>query len=251
MFFLLSKILYFIITPVFWIVLLLVLALLLKKPNLRKRLLIACLAVSILFTNTYIFNIIVNAWEYPLISLKDSGQIYEYGIVLGGMASENIKTGKIKFSSSIDRLMQAIILYKQGNLKKIIFTGGSGLVFNQESKEAYTLQNICYKLGIPKQDIIIEPYSKNTHENAVNTKKIITEKNVKVLLITSAFHMRRSAACFKHEGYNFDAYPTDSLEEQNLGLDDYFLPKATPLLDWAYIIKELVGFMAYKFAGYI
>lgn len=251
MFFFLSKILYFIITPIFWIVILLILALLLKKPSLKKRLMVACLAVSVFFTNTYIFNVAVSAWEYPSVILTDTVPKYDYGVVLGGMADENIKTGKIKFSSTVDRLMQAIILYKQGNLKKIIFTGGSGFVFNQEFKEAYTLQNICYKLGIPKQDIIIEPDSKNTHENAVFTKKLIKNKNAKVLLITSAFHMRRSAACFKHEGYNFDVYPTDSLEEQNLGPDDYFLPKATPLMDWAYIIKEWFGLIAYKVTGYI
>ena len=47
--------------------------------------------------------------------------------------------------------------------------------------------------GVRKKDILLENQSRNTHENAIYSLKIIEEENIegKVLLITSAFHMRR------------------------------------------------------------
>ncbi len=92
------------------------------------------------------------------------------------MVSENIFTGKVQFSESIDRLMQAIILYKHDKIKKIVITSGSSILLNQRVKEADILLPFCISLGIPKNDIIIEPNSRNTHENALFTKELISTR---------------------------------------------------------------------------
>jgi uncharacterized SAM-binding protein YcdF (DUF218 family) len=250
MFFFFSKILYFLITPVFWILMLLIFSFILKKAQLKKKLLLAGIILYIIFTNNFIFNIVAVPWEVNSKNAAEINRKYEFGIVLGGMVSQNLKTKKIQFSPSIDRLMQAIVLYKQGKIKKILISGGSGLLLNQDVKEAFLLKDICIKLGIYETDIITEPNSKNTHENALFTKNI-TGIDTVMLLITSAYHMRRAAACFKHEGFKFDILTTDPLDQAIMGPDDYFMPKAEPLVKWSFIIKEWIGFVAYKVAGYI
>jgi uncharacterized SAM-binding protein YcdF (DUF218 family) len=250
MFFILSKVLYFLLTPVCWILALIITSFVLKNSRLKKRFLVVAIISFIFFTNNFIFNLFTDKWEVESKSVSAISNKYEYGIVLGGMVSENILTGKVQFSESIDRLMQAMILYKQGKIKKILITGGSGALLNQGSKEAKVLQTFCISLGIPKDCIVIEFDSRNTHENATFTKNITGIDSVE-LLITSAFHMRRAAACFKHEGFKFDILSTNTLAELNMAPDDYFIPKAEPLLKWSYIIKEWVGYAAYKIAGYI
>lgn len=250
MFFIFSKALFFLITPICWILACFILASFLKKTRIKKIFLIAGIALLLFFTNTAIINSILHAWEVQTKSAKSVTEKYDYAVVLGGMASQNPKTGALHVGPSIDRLLEAIVLYKQGNVRKILITGGSGAIFSQQQKEALIVNELCYSLGVPKEDVILESDSKNTHENAVFTKNIIgTDK--KILLLTSAFHMRRSMGCFAKEGFTFDVFSTDPLEVVFLGPDDYFIPKAEPLYKWTILIKEWIGYVTYKIADYI
>ena len=73
-------------------------------------------------------------------------------------------------------------------------------------KEGKYAEQFLLNLGIPAADILIESESNNTRENAVFTQKLLTQKMpaAKCLLITSAFHMRRSIGCFNKVGMQFD-----------------------------------------------
>ena len=251
MFFIISKILFFLITPIIWVIVLFAIALFVKKPNVRKRFLIIGLFVFLLFTNNYIFTIIAQNWEIEPIKPSKIIEKYEYGIVLGGMSSVNPKSGVIQYASSIDRLLKAIELYKRGTIKKIVITGGSGLLLNPKQKEATDLKETCIMLGIMDTDLILEPNSKNTRETALFTKKLIGIPNSKILLITSGFHMRRSEGCFKKVGFKLDVFATDPIVPSRIDPDDYFLPKTDPLGKWTMLFKEWIGYVSYKLAGYI
>lgn len=203
------------------------------------------------FSNNYLFTKIGSKWE---IAAKPASSItghYKYAVVLGGMGSTNKETGKLYVGQSIDRILQAIIVYKQGKTDKILITGGSGSVFGQNRREAPVIKNFCIQMGVPPEDIIVEADSKNTRENATFSKKYIDIENDKILLITSAIHMRRSIACFKKVGYTFDYLATDPLTKAVLYPDDYFLPKTEAMDAWTSLIKEVVGFVTYKVVGYI
>jgi uncharacterized SAM-binding protein YcdF (DUF218 family) len=250
MFFVISKVLYFAITPLFWIVVMLFLAIIFKKSSLKKKFGIICLLLLVFFSNNFIFTTVSRLWEVEPIKASTIQGKYEYGVVLGGMASANPKTGIIKYSASIDRLLKGIELYKNGTIKKIVITGGSGLIIHKGQKEALQLKATCLMLGVNEQDLILESESKNTHENALFTKHVIGVQS-KIILITSGFHMRRSVGCFENEGFSVVAYATDPLASSILGPDDYFMPKAEPLDKWNYLIKEWIGYISYKIAGYI
>lgn len=251
MFFILSKLLYFFITPVAWFLtglLWTLLAIYRRKP--AKVAIMFSLFVFLFFTNQALVSFVASKWEVPSLPPDSVAGSYKYGIVLGGMASLNPDNGKLHVSGSIDRLLTAIILYKQQKIEKIVITSGSGSLLMNEKKEAPELLHFCLQMGVSGNDIILEDQSRNTHENALFTKPLI-ENDEKVLLITSAFHMRRSAACFAKLGYKFDVISTDPIKRSVLSADDYFLPKAEPVMQWTFFIKEWIGFIAYRFAGYI
>ena len=65
---------------------------------------------------------------------------------------------------------------KKGKFKKFLLTGGSGFMFGTEKSEAVLARELLIRLGVPDEDIIVEPDSKNTFENALFTKKILAEK---------------------------------------------------------------------------
>ncbi len=248
MFFVLSKLLFFLLNPLFWLGIILLLLVLVRSNKLRKKLSLLALVIFLIFTNNAIQKTISKHWEVKTAPIDEIEGIYNYAIVLGGMSNIDLKENRLMIDRSIDRLLGAVILYHNGKVKKILITGGSGELLNQKKKESIFLKDLCIKLGVKEEDIIIETESRNTYENAYFSKKYIKEG--KVLLITSAFHMRRSAAIFKKAGYHFDILSTDYISNP-ISVDDYFLPKARALENWTLVTKEIIGYFVYWLVGYL
>lgn len=252
MFFILSKILQFLINPMVWIVVLLFFSLFAKEERFRKRSLRFLLIFTILFSNSFLFNECQGAWEIP-VTPYSSLKKYEVGIVLGGIMKYDRQNDRLRFQRGSDRLFQAIELYKRGYIKKIVFTGGSGSVLHPEDKEGPWVERYLLTLGIPPQDFLIEGESQNTHENAVYTKALLDKNNFKgeFLLITSAFHMRRSLGCFEKEGMHVSPYSTDRYAgPRKFEFDHLLIPDASALYDFNNLIHEVVGYITYKMVGY-
>ncbi|MBN2777010.1 MAG: YdcF family protein [Bacteroidales bacterium] len=253
MFFYLSKILQYLISPVIWIIVLFALSLIIKEQKLRRFLAIVAFAFLVFFTNPFIFHEFMRAWEPDAKQKTELKQKYDYVIVLTGMITYDDKYERINFKSSNDRLMQAVELYRLGYCKKIFITGGSGEIFNQKHKESDILKDFLVLVGIPECDIEIESLSKNTYENAFESAKILNPKENQntYLLITSAYHMRRAAACFSKQGFVFDTYVTDRYSgNRKFTLDQIFVPKSEVLEGWRLLIHEVAGFIVYGAVGY-
>ena len=78
----------------------------------------------------------------------------------------------------------------------IILTGGK--LSKDLKSEAVIMRDWLINKNIPKDDIIIEPKSKDTIENIKNVKKILERNKVnKIKLITSAWHVRRTKLIIK------------------------------------------------------
>ena len=253
MFFYLSKILQYLVSPVVWIIVLFALSLIIKEKPLKRYLAIVSFSLLVFFTNPFIFHEFMRAWEPEAVKKNEFKKKYDYAIVLSGMITYDCKYDRINFKSSNDRLMQAIELYSEGYCDKIFITGGSGEIFNQEYKEAELLKDFLILMGIPETDILIEKESKNTYENAVESAKILkpTENSTSYLLITSAYHMRRAAGCFTKQGFEFDIYVTDRYSgKRKFTLDQIFVPKAEALDGWTLLIHEVTGYFIYGIMNY-
>lgn len=121
MFFIISKILSFLIAPLTWIITLLLLALFLKNKKWSRRCLIYCVIVTIFFTNPFLSNEAVRLWEYPITQDKELAVSYDAGIVLGGgMITIDSDVNRLTFRNNVDRILQAVSLYKTGKIKKMI-----------------------------------------------------------------------------------------------------------------------------------
>lgn len=252
MFFIFSKLLVFILSPLVWIVALLLYAVFTKYPNRKKKCLVWALCLTLFFTNSFIFDECARLWEMPATHFQNLKK-YDAGIVLGGMSVYDFGMERAQFYRGIDRLIQAVELYRRGKIKKIIFTGGSGRILHPEMKEGNYIKTYLLYMGIPETDFLIESESKNTRENAVLTKVLIDNENIKgeFLLITSAFHIRRSIGCFNKAGITAIPYSTDRYSgARKFEFDHLFLPEPSILYNWTTFIHEMVGFIVYKIAGY-
>ncbi|MFT5746699.1 MAG: uncharacterized SAM-binding protein YcdF (DUF218 family) [Paraglaciecola sp.] len=255
MFFYLSKILFFLIKPINWVGFLLLFAIFTKKEKRCKKAVIAAFAMLLFFGNHFIFNLVVNSWEPTAVDMTKIEQPYEIGILLGGYSSMNKRPNQDRhnFNERGNRFFQAYELYKFGKIEKILLTGGNGFILQDLPSEATQIRDFLIKIGVPDSVIIVESVSRTTYENAVYTKKILTESypDARCLLITSAWHMPRSQGIFQKQGMDFDTFPVDYLSERVKVTPDDFLPNKLGFYYWEMLIKEWVGYCAYWAKGYL
>ncbi|MEE3097037.1 MAG: YdcF family protein, partial [Bacteroidota bacterium] len=133
-----------------------------------------------------------------------------------------------------------------------IITGASGSL-SSDMKEADILKSFLIRIGVPREKIIVENQSKNTHENATYTEMTCKELEMdkySFLLITSDYHMRRSLSCFKKTGLNITPFVKES-DEFHFDLEYLVVPQTNVLFKWKVLFHEIVGYFMYKLMGYV
>lgn len=253
MFFILSKTLQFLLMPIIWVVVLLFLAAFLKSPKWKRGSLVGALALLLFFSNPFISNEAWRAWEIEAMPIKDVNN-YDVAVILTGVTSyrEDVPD-RIHTSKGSDRFLHPLQLYRMGKIDKFLITGGSGYVLKKRIPEADQIEKVLLFAGVAEEDIITESNSRNTRENATNTAAFL-QKNPdfdKVLLVTSAFHMRRAAACFEKAGVKADSFTADFYGyERRFTPDEVIIPNAAAFNTWHLLIHEVSGFLIYKLLGY-
>jgi uncharacterized SAM-binding protein YcdF (DUF218 family) len=256
MFFYLSQFFSILFMPLTIVLLLMGLSIFFPEPKRRKNFRIAAFVLLLFFSNEFLSNLAMTYWEPDFKSFEEL-PTYEYGVVLTGVTNLS-KTAHDRtfFDKGADRVTHAMQLYKLGKVKKILITGGQGFDPTNDNTEALLLQNFLILSGVNEQDIILEDQAKNTYQNAIFSQKILQgldyNFNQPLLIITSAFHMKRSQACFIKAGMNVHTFPVDYYSEDiNFNIQTLMYPQAESLIIWNRLFKEWTGLVIYKVAGYI
>ena len=162
----------------------------------------------------------------------------EYILVLG---SEHRSDDDLSITSqvkgiAINRLVEGIRHYKNLENVKLIVSGYGGF---DKNSHAFMQERLAISLGVNPSDIIRLDSPKDTKEEAVETKKILADKPF--ILVTSAFHMKRSALLFQKEGLNIIPSPTSHLAYEATSLSSYF--EAFNIRKCEMAIHEYLGLM--------
>ena len=180
---------------------------------------------------------------------------YEYGVLLSGAAKSEVgPKDRVYIGGAADRINHTLQLYKMGYIQKILISGGSGRLIDIGEHEADELSILLQLMGVPKGDVLVENFSRNTHESALEVKRMLEGKVTpsQCILITSANHMPRSLACFSKVGWPITPFSTDFLSHQRRYTFDVFLiPKIEAFSMWHTLIREFTGCAAYWVVGYI
>ena len=153
--------------------------------------------------------------EYsPPADIESSGA--DVVIMLGGGAIPDVPDvdgpGAL-CASPANRLLTAVRIHRKLNIP-ILLSGGQ--VYSDTGAEAKIARKILKSLGVEDKDIIVETRSINTTQNAKFSAEILRKKELhKPILVTSAFHMRRSVINFEQQGIEVIPYPTDYLVTPN------------------------------------
>lgn len=176
----------------------------------------------------------------------------DVAILLGGIIRGQNQQKDPDLTDAADRVVKAFRLYRSGRVRHILITGGNLPWSLDAVPEAQHIARLLREWGIPDQAIITESNSRNTWENAANSKPIWDDHGFETgLLVTSATHMPRALAVFRKAGFHVAPAATDFrarpyLEGGVLAL----LPDAQALADSTVAIKEWVGLLVYRMRGW-
>jgi uncharacterized SAM-binding protein YcdF (DUF218 family) len=114
-----------------------------------------------------------------------------------------------------ERINHAINLYRTGQVRKVIFTGGQGNP--GEPTESSAARDYALQSGLPANDILIEEKSHNTYENILYAKQIADKNGIhKVLIVSDPLHMKRAMAMATDMGLAAAPSPTPSTRYRGL-----------------------------------
>ena len=176
-------------------------------------------------------------------------------IILGGAVDPVVSAarGQIAVNSAVSRLTALIPLVHRYPDARVIFTGGSGSLTEQEFKEATYVRDFYRQIDFDPGRIVFEDQSRNTRENAVLSKPLMEPKPGETwLLVTSAFHMSRAVGCFRAVDWPVLAYPTDYATTGKTGWawSDLRFSPARGLGGLATIWHEIQGLISYRILGW-
>ena len=254
MFFLLSKVLDFLLLPTVWLLVLLITALL-AGPLTRRRWLVAALVLTVLSTNSFLVNELLLAWERPPVPLDALPRHADAAVLLTGITEVNKSPhDRVYLGSGADRLTSALWLYRAGRVRRILISGGSGAVLAKAHTEANDLATLLRLAGVPNSAILLEDKSRNTRENALFTKQLVAAMPEldTLILVTSAFHQRRALGCFAKVGLHPIPFPAGYRSADRRASPDYWLvPSPEALVNFSLLIHEVSGWLTYKVLGYL
>lgn len=140
--------------------------------------------------------------------------------------------------STVTRLAHAVRMFNEHHAKYLVCSGTGG----SKVSGAALMAQMAQDFGIPKERIRIEAKSENTYEHAREFNNMFADKGLKVGLVTSAYHMRRSEKSFKKFFTAVTPLPSDYLyaSPEKPGAVRY-IPQSEWLLNNTRVFREYIG----------
>lgn len=166
-------------------------------------------------------------------------------VLLGGaMGIETNLSSYAEMWSGADRVWQAARLYKAGKASKVIATG------NGARDSTLPLLN---DFGVPSECVLFHD-ARNTEEEAKFVETVLAAKNTKdakILLVTSAWHMKRARLMFEKYAPDINVICAPADFENSIAAAkpfsfSCFLPDPGAFMGNSVAFHEWVGIAGYK-----
>ena len=215
LFFVLSKIVWGLLSPTslaVWLLLLTTLLLWLNYVKAARKLLTLISLAAMLMLVYPVGDWLMQPLETRFRSPATLPQHVDGIIVLGG--AERLKLSaswqQAQVGESAERILAAADLSRHYPDAPLIYTGGSNLVQMPElDSTGQVSASLLQQAGVASEQILLETRARNTYENFVMVKPLLPAPAGSYLLVTSAFHMPRAVGVARQQSLNVIPYPVD------------------------------------------
>lgn len=176
-------------------------------------------------------------------------------VLLGGGASPSrYEAEGVHLTVAGDRLVMAHELFRLGKAPVLLLGGNSNKLDGVVKFEGVIVRDLLTTWGTPPEAIIPLGSNEDTHDEALKVKALATERGWhRVLLVTSANHMRRASAVFRAQGLEVIPVPCNFLT--SLGTapppPGVSVPRYDGFLRVAIWLHEEIGWWTYRHRGWI
>jgi uncharacterized SAM-binding protein YcdF (DUF218 family) len=166
--------------------------------------------------------------------------------------------GSVKVSEwhDPDRFLAGLELYWQGKAPRLLFTGGASPFLSGQQPEGARYLEEAHQLGIPPAAMQSTPPVVNTAQESIAIRKLLkgsdrSANSPRILLVTSAFHMRRAQRLFERQGMVVEPFPVDFQARGRWAGPVWrdptqWLPSAASLDGSSRALRELLGRLVYR-----
>ncbi len=129
-------------------------------------------------------------------ALLQGGEAFDLVIVLGCGVNANGEPSHMLY----DRIQVGVGLYQSGLCDALLMSGDRNLAASYD--EVSAMRRCAMEMGVPEEDILVDPYGYSTYESIANLLQ--EHKDKKILIVTQEYHLYR--ALYIAEKLELDAY---------------------------------------------
>lgn len=232
-----------------------------RRPRWQRVFLILALVVLWLGSSRWVAMGLTRSLEWRYFPPQRIPKTEVVVVLGGGTEPQQFPRPLVEVNGAGDRVLYAVWLYQQGTAQNILLSGGRIDWLSNESTPAQEMADLLEMMGVPPEALWLDTDSRNTYENAVNSRALLEPKGIKkISLVTSASHMPRAVKLFEAQGFEVTPLPTDylvtqsnwrqltggSLQSQIINL----IPNASNLALTSRILKEYLGMFYFVITGW-
>jgi vancomycin permeability regulator SanA len=133
-----------------------------------------------------------------------------------------------------DRVRTACNLYRNGTVKKLLFSGGPG---DGSIHETEGMKRMALQLGVKPEDILLDAHGVNTQATVKNTEALFQQLHAsRVLVVSHFYHLPRIKLAYHREGW--EVYTVPAKESYLLRQMPYNMAREVAAL-WVYYFRPL------------
>jgi vancomycin permeability regulator SanA len=135
-----------------------------------------------------------------------------------------------------DRLQTACQLYRDGLVRRLVFSGGLG---DGAIHETEAMKRAAISLGVKVEDIWLDKAGLNTQATVSNTEALFRKwRASRVLVVSHAYHLPRVKLAYQRDGW--DVFTVPAKESYLLRQMPYNMAREVAAL-WMYYLRPLVS----------
>jgi uncharacterized SAM-binding protein YcdF (DUF218 family) len=140
----------------------------------------------------------------PAAACGGAGGPVDAIVVLGGAVSPQLAgDARARLHRGSDRIREAALLFHAGCAPRLLVSAGGGVDPPAVASEAEAIRALLAEWGVPATATIFEDDSRTTGENARYSRLALADAGPqpRILLVSSAWHLRRAVPLFEREGF--------------------------------------------------
>jgi uncharacterized SAM-binding protein YcdF (DUF218 family) len=183
----------------------------------------------------------------PVSSMPDADAI----VVLSGMLRGVPGPERVdEWTEGVDRFDAGVALVTAGKAPLLVFTGG-WLPWRADGvTEGDVLSRKAAAIGVDRDRLVVSGAARNTADEAQAVARLMRGRGrggaaPSIILVTSAFHMRRSRLLFTRAGLGVTPFPVDFLASVEPFSILRVLPRASSIDHTELAVREFYGYLYY------